>query len=306
MGKKRRARMPIAEENGSSSDTVRPGDWVVVAELATPAFSVKNPEAYQVASPLPLPLPSTLLGGLMRGVSLLDSCTGGIASQSCIEKTGMMVKAAAPLSKPGQILGVEWEVVLRRLRKVLEPDSEKCSKKKNAGKRSNRALDELREMSDALLRGYITPYNPVYAVFVARNRDDINKIEKAIWYIDRLGDSESLVSARPVGRCQLAEVRSRSVNTPVALDSAVGGSFTVVYAPARADGTGGTRRIEAIAIAMPVKREAVERGYVIVYSEIEVEGSVYGCSVEGIEGRINVAVHESFHEVSGYGIWMPA
>ncbi|WP_162200653.1 hypothetical protein [Aeropyrum camini] len=41
VGKKRRARMPIAEENGSSSDTVRPGDWVVVAELATPAFSVK-------------------------------------------------------------------------------------------------------------------------------------------------------------------------------------------------------------------------------------------------------------------------
>lgn len=295
--------MSITDGNGSLSDTVRPGDWVVVAELATPAFSVKNPESYQVASPLPLPLPSTLLGGLMRGASLLGSCTGGIASQSCIKKTGRIVKAAAPLSKPGQILGVEWEVVLRRLRKVLEPDSEEGSTRENRG---NRVLDELSRISDALLRGYITPYNPVYAVFVARGRDNANRIEKALWYIDRLGDSESLVSARPVGRCQLAEFRSKSVNTPVALDSAVGGSFTVVYAPARAGRTGRTRRSEAIAIAMPVKKEAVERGYVLVYSEIEVEGSVYGCSVEGIDGRINVAVHESFHEVSGYGIWMPA
>ncbi|MEM3449542.1 MAG: type I-A CRISPR-associated protein Cas5a [Nitrososphaerota archaeon] len=157
---------------------------VKVTFVPTNLFSIKRAESYQFASSYLLPPPSTLLGAFARGLFLLR----GMPSPRNEEEAKAMIitatiRALTPLTRTG--------VVLKRMRTLeLRDENEE---------------ESFKPRSDAMVREIVSlPKMEGYYLFNKKKvleslgQEIESEIKRIFYSIDRLGDSESLVSVTSV------------------------------------------------------------------------------------------------------------
>ena len=181
---------------------------VLLARLRLPLFSVRHHETYQVASALPFLPPSTIIGALTQAAA-----RGGLCAGDCLaEVRGWIAKArdtAAPTAK--------FPVMLRRARGVLEEGGLPPS------------AEELASYFDAMVREYA--YTAERAVLVVPSAEShLGRLEKALWLLERVGDTESYASVAEVAEIDARPCGVGEVNIAVKLNNAVGGAYLVVKA----------------------------------------------------------------------------
>jgi CRISPR-associated protein Cas5 subtype I-A len=183
---------------------------VLALSMRGPLYSSKSAPkellSYQVAISPPLPLPAALLGSLIRAYARLDK---GVARDKVDEAAleylqrfrNYGVSATCKLSLDSSL--IKGAVLLKRFR-TLEATPPKGEEK-----------------SDAMRREYIFS-NKLDAFFLFDSPpDDFEKIEQAGCLIDRLGDTESLVTVEEVvtiSNLSLVNNREIEINTITPFD----------------------------------------------------------------------------------------
>lgn len=168
----------------------------IYAKINSPIFSLKQPEGFQVATSLPLPQPSALVGSLAYCLALEQG-----AGLDIIGKVREMVVAArATLETP---VATVSPVVLRRFRVLdkgfetkergeLPPYERVISLVKEGRLSEARRILEV-ELTDALYREYLSSATfKCLWILHERVRPEI------LYYIQRLGDTESLCTVEEV------------------------------------------------------------------------------------------------------------
>ncbi|RFA93079.1 type I-A CRISPR-associated protein Cas5a [Pyrobaculum aerophilum] len=173
-----------------------------VVELTFPIYSIKELDVYQVASSMPLPSPSSIVGAVGAAMGRTGLCKGS----ECLEAARRAVKIARPAAT-GYL--TKSPVVLRRIRKILEE------------KQLPSDLGEFVSFSDAMSREYVLTTS-LKVLIIGELKSEV------LYLIDRIGDSESLASVVSVRRYDRAERCNGGVNVAVVRDVARGGSFTLV------------------------------------------------------------------------------
>ncbi|ADC66006.1 CRISPR-associated protein Cas5 family [Ferroglobus placidus DSM 10642] len=182
-----------------------------IAEVYFPLFSLKKPLAFQVADTNLLPSPSSLRGALAKVLAYFysDNFSGG-DPQEQIEEWMKSIEEIVPYttSKPEASI-IKGSVLLSRLRTLEQRGRE--------------------DPRDAMRRG-ITFIPKLKACFIvdenkATNHlgnDALEKIKRAIYAIDRIGDTESLVCvSKVIGPLDIMQLSSvGEVNTITNIDFA--------------------------------------------------------------------------------------
>jgi len=148
-------------------------------------FSIKRAEAYQFFPSYVLPPPSTLLGAFARGLFLLRGMPAPdneeVAKRMIVTAT---VRAISPLAKTGTLV--------KRLR-TLEP------------REGEERKEGFKPRTDAMVREIVSsPHLEIYYVINEREASKNlgehfnNEVKRIIYSIERLGDSESLVTVLSV------------------------------------------------------------------------------------------------------------
>lgn len=177
---------------------------LVKADL-TPAshFSIKRAEAYQFFPSYVLPPPSTLFGAFARGLFILR----GMSSPDNEEVAGKMiatatVRAISPLAKTGALV--------KRLR-TLEP------------REGEERKEGFKPRTDAMVREIVSsPHLEIYYVINEKEASKTlgkhfnDEVKRIIYSIERLGDSESLVSVSSV---QTTMVNVEKPNSEVVINT---------------------------------------------------------------------------------------
>ena len=154
--------------------------------ILTPAnfFSIKRAESYQYAPSYLLPPPSTLLGAFARGLFLLKRTP---APRNIQETEAMIITATA---RALTVL-TRTSTILKRMR-TLEP-------------REEVEKEAFRPRTDAMVREIVSL--PRMECYYLLNKDETydvlggeveTELKRIAYSIDRLGDSESLVSVLSV------------------------------------------------------------------------------------------------------------
>lgn len=187
---------------------------MIIARLKAPLFSSKLIESYQVASTYLLPLPSTLVGALGYALAQLGYCkpSHDFSESECYKRVRELVDRvrAFPTSQIART-----SVILRRLRHVLEES------------RLPSSVGEITRFTDAMVREYSTARD-FGIIIIPRDAGKSREIYKIVWLIERLGDSESLVSIDDVRILSAEKCDGEEVNIVIKAEKAVGGGFTVV------------------------------------------------------------------------------
>lgn len=190
--------------------------------VPTNFFSVKRAESYQFAPSYLLPPPSTLLGAFARGLFLLK----GMSAPKNEEEAASMIIAATiraltPLARSG--------VILKRMR-TLEP-------------REETEKEQFKPRTDAMVREVVSLPRMEGYYLLDENKaskslgQEINvEIKRIIYSIDRLGDSESLVSVISVDISAVEAMKCPSevnVNTTIEKDltETVSGDYIYTIMP---------------------------------------------------------------------------
>ena len=156
----------------------------LVLSIRVPFFSIKLPEAYQVAASYDYLMPSTLFGALCASLCVLN----GWKEEECKEKLkGTKVRELYPKRV---VLASKFPVILRRVRGVLEE------------RRLPSSLDEATGFFDAMVREYVFTLDERKAIVLTSRLDEV---KEAAWLISRAGDSESLLSVTSVEEVELEE-----------------------------------------------------------------------------------------------------
>ncbi len=153
-----------------------------IVTLYFPLFSLKQPLAFQVADTNLLPSPSSLRGALAKSLAYIHpNHFNGNDFQSLVESWLRKVEEIVPFvtAKPKSCV-IKGTVILSRLRTLEQR--------------------ERKEPRDAMRRG-ITFLYKLKACFIVNERRAIetlgsgalNKIWRALWIMDRIGDTESLI-----------------------------------------------------------------------------------------------------------------
>lgn len=200
------------------------------AKLISPVFSLKQPEAFQIATSLPVPQPATLVGALAYSIAIRL----GIGSVEALELAkGITLVARSSLDESYAVVS---PVLLRRFR-VLDKGFE--SKEKGERPPIERMTDAAKsgdldtvkkiieqELSDALYREYVSPVK-LTCTWVLREQLDYDLLR----LIQRIGDTESLCTAREVWSASCTKVELSEVKTryplPVERMRAVSGSYLI-------------------------------------------------------------------------------
>ncbi len=166
---------------------------VVEVKVRPQLFSIRRPLSYQVADALLLPQPSSLVGALASCLAKLGFKAAGMGDEhikSLIDETlrGLERVAVKPTSPI-----VASPVVLSRLR-VLEKTSDE--------------IEQGGRLSDAMVREYVHGSFTLYFVF--RNHDLALKAEKALFLLERIGDTESLVAVESINLCRLSKIGEKA------------------------------------------------------------------------------------------------
>jgi len=211
--------------------------WYLV-ELYLPVFSVRDVESYQVAVSVLVPLPSTVVGAVGAVLGRMGYCRG----DECLKEARRRIRLARAVAPTA----AKSPVVLRRLRGVLEegklPDSVKDITRDVAG------------LSDAMTREYVFAWRLALIL-----EGDVKR--EHLYLIDRLGDSESLVSVVDVAEVEPVECTGR-VNVVVKSRVVRGGDYMLVR--------GFDERGDRSIFAVPLRVE----GGLYRASDVEVEGPV--------------------------------
>jgi len=153
-----------------------------VVTLYFPLFSLKQPLAFQVADTNLLPSPSSLRGALAKSLAYIHpNHFNGNDFQSLVEDWLQKVEKIVPYvtAKPESYV-VKGTVILSRLRTLEQRKRE--------------------EPKDAMRRGITFLYKLKACYIVSERRaiktlgdNALNKIWQALWIMDRIGDTESLI-----------------------------------------------------------------------------------------------------------------
>jgi CRISPR-associated protein Cas5 subtype I-A len=157
-----------------------------IVKVRAPAFSVRQPQAYQVGAALPLPQPSTLACALACAAALAEEGPVGLLGDEYVGKLAesvlqLLVRATA---KPAAPL-TSSSVTVSRVR-ALEESSEKVVKIIESGRR----------ITDAMVREYYS--GRLTIVYVFKNAAGVEKVRRWLYLLGRLGDTESLISVEEV------------------------------------------------------------------------------------------------------------
>ncbi|MEM4455185.1 MAG: type I-A CRISPR-associated protein Cas5a [Thermofilaceae archaeon] len=217
---------------------------VVAARIRLPLFSITQPEAFQVLVSLPIPQPATLVGALAYAYGV-HTGKGIRAYHELLEfaERGELLAARARIADSptsGAAVLIPSSVVLRRFRVA---DKAHETKKKGERRPIHVLYDHLASgdyasakrvlevtLTDAFYREYVMGHE-LLAVWAFKS----DVIEEAFWYINRLGDTESLCTVVDVQVTEGDVSRAREVETcfPAPLTPGarlLNGNFTVVKA----------------------------------------------------------------------------
>lgn len=181
---------------------------VLLARLRLPLFSIKHHETYQVAAAIPFIPPSTIVGAIAQ-----SAARGGLCKGDCLAEVRSWISKARDVAAPT----VKFPVMLRRARGVLEE-----------GKLPPHG-DEINAYFDAMVREYAYAAERVVLI-VPSAEQRLNLLEKALWLLERVGDTESYASVTGVEELDARPCNAEGVNVVVKLSRAIGGAFLVVKA----------------------------------------------------------------------------
>ncbi|QXJ32139.1 type I-A CRISPR-associated protein Cas5a [Saccharolobus shibatae] len=166
--------------------------YYLLVRFRGPLFSVKRLDVYQVASAYPFTPPSTIIGSLSNAMGILGYCN----VRDCIKFTrGLVTHAREVFSKNERI--IISPVVLKRIRGVLEENS------------LPENFDEISKYSDVLIREYTYSFTRQIFFIV---KDKVDEVKKALFNVQRLGDSESLVSVESIKEVEAEKCDKKEVN----------------------------------------------------------------------------------------------
>jgi CRISPR-associated protein Cas5 subtype I-A len=157
-----------------------------IVQARAPAFSIRQPQTYQVGASLPLPQPSTLVCALAYAAALTergptgslgDEYVGKLAESMLQVLVRVTAKPAAPLTSS--------LITVSRVR-ALERSSEEVMKDVKSGRR----------ISDAMVREYYS--GRLTIIYVFRNVASIERAYSWLHLLGRIGDTESLLSLESV------------------------------------------------------------------------------------------------------------
>jgi len=189
----------------------------VCAKINAPIFSVKHPEAFQIGAALPVPQPSALVGALAY-------CLGvhkGIGVRALEEARRVVVMARAKLMKGTTTI---TPIILRRFRildKGLEAKAKgkapafdmACNALQSGDFEAFRKTIEV-DLMDALYREYISNAS-IKCAWILRGPFD----SKLLYLLQRLGDTESLVTVEEAWSATLRSTKVDRVSTDYPLAS---------------------------------------------------------------------------------------
>ncbi|RLF05131.1 MAG: type I-A CRISPR-associated protein Cas5 [Thermoprotei archaeon] len=190
----------------------------VVALVRAPLFSVRKPLTYQAAAAFPLPQPSTLVGALACSLAVtyggVEGVKGDVYVKECCklvlrELVRATVKPLTPVARSS--------LTLSRMR-TLELGSDKVVRRIERGGR----------IRDAMIREYF--YGRLGLLYVFRDGELASKAVKALYLLERLGDTESCVSVDEVGEGELEPLGEEGVvdtYTPADWVRTVRGAFSL-------------------------------------------------------------------------------
>ncbi len=183
----------------------------ICAKINAPIFSIKHPEAFQIAATLPMPQPSTLVGALAYCLGIHE----GIGLKAYEEVREAVIAARAKLIGEAAVV---TPVILRRFR-ILDKGFERKGKGEVAAfERACKALqqgdlDAFRrsietELTDALYREYLS-FAALKCVWILKRSFD----SKLLYLLQRLGDTESLVTVAEAWPADCESSRSETIIT---------------------------------------------------------------------------------------------
>ncbi len=199
---------------------------ILDVKVRLPFFSIKHIEAYQVGISYLSLMPSTLVGAIGYGLGLAGLCKG----DKCREASKGIVRKAREYFTKNDV-AIRFPVILKRMRGVLEGKylSEKSKTKSKKSKTKSKTLYDvyaaLASASDAMVREYIFSGERQFVLI-----GDLDKLKKAIYLIDRFGDSESLAAIVSVEEIEVNKCESNEVNTVIKADIwSMIGSHVITY-----------------------------------------------------------------------------
>lgn len=188
---------------------------VVLAEIAGPITSVKHIDSYQVAVSYPLIPPSTLIGAIGYALGRIAGCKAehDFRRSECFRAVRALVSKAR--ARPSVVS--KANVTLKRVRGVLEKEA------------MPRTIKDFAKFSDALIREYIV-FGKMEALIIPTKQDQdvVDTISKIMWLIERLGDSESLVTVTKVSVIDARPCSEDRVNVVVKASIVGGGNFVML------------------------------------------------------------------------------
>lgn len=191
---------------------------VLTLEVKAPVFSIKHMDTYQVAVSYLFIPPHTIVGAVGKALALMGVCR---TEEDCLNRARDSVeKAREAIVNDAS----KWSVVLKRNRGVLEKKREKKRRDKSAVEEEPKSLDEIRGYSDALLREYV--FSDVRRILIIPKGGF--ELEKALWLLERFGDSESLITVVEV-KSQTAEMCNADEVNVVVKHSVVKSGNYVIY-----------------------------------------------------------------------------
>ncbi|MEM2673819.1 MAG: type I-A CRISPR-associated protein Cas5a, partial [Candidatus Bathyarchaeia archaeon] len=125
----------------------------VCAKVITPIFSIKHPETFQIATSLPIPQPSSLVGALAYCLGVQQEI--GLKAQEIVKENVIVARAKLV----GETATVN-PVILRRFRildkGIEEKDFEKACNAFHAGDFDTYRKILEKKLTDALYREYLS------------------------------------------------------------------------------------------------------------------------------------------------------
>ncbi|MQL56598.1 type I-A CRISPR-associated protein Cas5a [Acidianus ambivalens] len=166
--------------------------YYLLVRFRGPLFSVKRLDVYQIASAYPFIPPSTIIGSLSNEMGVLGYCK----VKDCVEFTRGLVARAREVFLKSERITIS-PIVLKRIRGVLEENS------------LPENFDEISKYSDALVREYTYSYSR-QVLFIVNDKVDL--VKTSLFNMQRLGDSESLISVEDVREVEVEKCDKKEVN----------------------------------------------------------------------------------------------
>jgi CRISPR-associated protein Cas5 subtype I-A len=168
----------------------------VCAKISTLIFSIKHPEAFQIAASLPIPQPSTLIGALTYCLGSQQEI--GLKAQEIVKRNVIIARARllSDITIVNPIILKRFRILDKGFEKKEKGEEEPFKKALNVYQEGN--VDTFRkiiekDLTDALYREYLSP-STLKCIWILRSPIE----SKILYLLQRLGDTESLVNVTEV------------------------------------------------------------------------------------------------------------